>query len=81
MSQTIEIKPGGELATLINLFVVEPENQDELIAALEEGLEAFVSKQPGYIAAGLHKGMDGRHADRLFAVEKPAGRRGSPEES
>ena len=62
MTQTIDIRPSGELATLINLFVVEPKNQDELIEALKEGVEAFVSKQPGYVAAALHKGMDGRHA-------------------
>jgi quinol monooxygenase YgiN len=62
MTQTIEIKRGTELATLINLFVVEPQNQDQLIEALKEGLETFVSKQPGYVSAGLHKGMDGRHA-------------------
>jgi heme-degrading monooxygenase HmoA len=62
MSQTIEIQPGSGLATLINLFVVEAKNQDKLIEALKEGIETFVSKQPGYVAAGLHKGMDGRHA-------------------
>jgi len=62
MTQTIEIKPSTELATLINLFVVEPKNQDKLIEALKEGIETFVSRQPGYVSAGLHKGMDGRHA-------------------
>ena len=62
MTQTIEIKPSTELATLINLFVVEPNNQDKLIEALKEGIKTFVSKQPGYVSAGLHKGMDSRHA-------------------
>jgi quinol monooxygenase YgiN len=62
MTPAIEIRPSSELATLINLFVVEPKHQDELIEALKEGLETFVSKQPGYVSAALHKGMDGRHA-------------------
>jgi heme-degrading monooxygenase HmoA len=62
MTKTIEIQSSSELATLINLFVVEPNNQDKLIEMLKEGIETFISKQPGYVAAGLHKGMDGRHA-------------------
>ena len=56
----ITISPNREVATLINVFVVEPDNQDKLIQVLKEGTEALFSKQPGYISASFHKSMDGR---------------------
>jgi quinol monooxygenase YgiN len=56
----ITISSNREVATLINIFVVEPDNQDKLIQVLKEGTEALFSKQPGYISASFHKSMDGR---------------------
>ena len=56
----ITISPNRDVATLINVFVVEPDNQDKLIQVLKEGTEALFSKQPGYISASFHKSMDGR---------------------
>ena len=56
----ITISPNRDVATLINVFVVEPDNQDKLIEVLKEGTEALFSKQPGYISASFHKSMDGR---------------------
>ena len=56
----ITISSNCDVATLINVFVVEPDNQDKLIEVLKEGTEALFSKQPGYISASSHKSMDGR---------------------
>ena len=56
----ITISPNRDVATLINVFVVEPDNQDKLIQVLKEGTEALFSKQPGHISASFHKSMDGR---------------------
>jgi quinol monooxygenase YgiN len=56
----ITISPNRDVATLINVFVVEPDNQNKLIQVLKEGTEALFSKHPGYISASFHKSMDGR---------------------
>jgi heme-degrading monooxygenase HmoA len=47
---------------LINLFSVEPQNQEELITILKGGAETLLSKQPGYISAAIHQSQDGKHA-------------------
>lgn len=47
------------LVTLINVFHVEPENQQRLIDLLVEATEKVMSKQPGYISANIHRGLDG----------------------
>jgi heme-degrading monooxygenase HmoA len=57
----IEIKADDELLTLINLFNVEPQNQEELIKILKGGT-TLLSKQPGYISAAIHRSKDGKHA-------------------
>jgi len=56
----ITIRANGEITTLINVFVVEPEDQEKLIQVLKEGTEMLFSKQPGYISASFHKSKDGR---------------------
>ena len=56
----IKISPNREVTTLINVFVVEPANQEKLIQLLKEGTETLFSKQPGYISASFHKSTDGR---------------------
>lgn len=61
MTKMIEITPNSGLTTLINLFVVEPNNQNKLIETLKEGTETLLSKQPGYVSGSIHKGMDGHH--------------------
>ena len=56
----IIVSPSLEVVTLINVFVVEPGNQEKLIEVLKEGTEALFSKQPGYVSASFHKSKDGR---------------------
>jgi heme-degrading monooxygenase HmoA len=56
----IAIRAESDVATLINVFVVEPGDQDKLIELLKQGTETLMSKQPGYISACFHKGRDGR---------------------
>jgi heme-degrading monooxygenase HmoA len=57
----IEITPSNEIATLINLFNVEPKDQDELVNILEGGV-ANLSSQPGYISSSIHRSKDGKQA-------------------
>ena len=60
METTIRI--GSDVATLVNVFTVEPENQQNLVEVLKEGTEAFFSKQPGFISSTVHTSKDGRRA-------------------
>jgi quinol monooxygenase YgiN len=58
----VEIDADSEVFTLINLFNVEPKNQQELITTLKGGAETLLSKQPGYLSAAIHRSQDGKHA-------------------
>jgi heme-degrading monooxygenase HmoA len=58
----VEVNAGSEVFTLINLFHVEPGNQEELITTLKGGAETLLSKQPGYLSVAIHRSQDGKHA-------------------
>ena len=45
--------------TLINIFTVEPSNQQQLVELLTKASQDSVIKIPGFISAALHKSMDG----------------------
>jgi quinol monooxygenase YgiN len=45
--------------TLINVFTVEPADQQQLIELLTRATEDFVRHAPGFIAARLHRSLDG----------------------
>jgi quinol monooxygenase YgiN len=45
--------------TLINVFTVEPKNQQPLVDLLVEATETTMSRQPGYVSANIHKSLDG----------------------
>ena len=45
--------------TLINVFTVEPENQQRLIDLLTEITERSVCHAPGFLSARLHRSLDG----------------------
>jgi quinol monooxygenase YgiN len=58
MEMTIRANSG--VMTLINVFAVDPENQQKLVAVLKEGTETLMSKRDGYVAASIHVSKDGR---------------------
>jgi heme-degrading monooxygenase HmoA len=60
MEATIRI--GSDIATLVNVFTVEPENQQKLVQLLKEGTVSFFSKQPGFISSSVHASKEGRRA-------------------
>ncbi len=45
--------------TLINVFTVEPANQQRLIDLLTDATERSVRYAPGFISARLHRSLDG----------------------
>ncbi len=55
----IQISANGGVITLINVFTVEPTNQQRLVELLSEATEASVRQAPGFISATLLSGIDG----------------------
>jgi quinol monooxygenase YgiN len=45
--------------TLINVFTVDPLNQERLIELLTRATETSVRHAPGFISANLHRSIDG----------------------
>jgi quinol monooxygenase YgiN len=60
-STEIKISANSTVATLVNVFAVDPDRQKALIELLIEGTEAFFAKQPGFISASVHSSKDGGH--------------------
>ena len=56
---TTTISPTNPVLTLINVFTVNPENQQRLVNLLILTSERIMKKQPGYISANIHKSLDG----------------------
>ncbi len=48
------------MATLVNVFKVEPEKQDELAQILINATEQTMKHLPGFISASIHKSFDGK---------------------
>ncbi len=55
-----KISKDANLVTLINVFSVEPENQQLLVDLLVEATEEVMHKLPGFISANIHKSLDGK---------------------
>ena len=53
------ISKDQELLTLINVFTVDPENQNHLLNLLAKATEASVRHAKGFISASLHRSLDG----------------------
>jgi quinol monooxygenase YgiN len=53
------ISPSRKFVTLINVFTVEPANQERLLDLLTRATETSVRHAPGFISASLHRGLDG----------------------
>ncbi|RID93243.1 antibiotic biosynthesis monooxygenase [Gemmobacter lutimaris] len=49
-----DIRTGLQGQTVITTFELSPGTAQDLMEALEDAYRDFISKQPGFIAAGLH---------------------------
>lgn len=54
------IRADRAVTTLINVFTVEPADQANVLALLEDGVGSLFSRMPGWISTNLHKSRDGR---------------------
>src|SRR5215510_11098881 len=48
-----------QIVTLINVFTVDPANQQRLLDLLARATEGSVSRAPGFLSATLHRSLDG----------------------
>ncbi len=53
------IAENTDLVTLINVFTVEPSNQQQLLDLLARATDTSVRDMPGFISAALHRSVDG----------------------
>jgi quinol monooxygenase YgiN len=49
----------SRIVTLINVFTVDPPNQQRLVDLLTRATDGFVSRAPGFISSTLHRSLDG----------------------
>jgi quinol monooxygenase YgiN len=47
------------MIVLINVFTVDPANQQRLIGLLTRATDEFVRRAPGFISSTLHRSLDG----------------------
>jgi quinol monooxygenase YgiN len=52
-------EPEDSPVVMINVFTVEPENQQKLIDILTTATLGSVDQEPGFISATLHRSLDG----------------------
>jgi quinol monooxygenase YgiN len=55
----ITISKDNKVVTLINVFTVEPENQQRLVELLVEATERTMKSLSGFVSATIHKSADG----------------------
>jgi uncharacterized protein YndB with AHSA1/START domain/heme-degrading monooxygenase HmoA len=53
------ISKEAPLATVINVFTVAPEKQEQLAAMLAQTTQETVGKLPGFVSASIHRSTDG----------------------
>jgi quinol monooxygenase YgiN len=53
------ISTGNNYLTLINVFTVDPSNQQKLIELLTLATDGSVKQITGFISASLHRSLDG----------------------
>ena len=54
-----QITQDTDIVTLINVFTVEPRDQQQLVDALVEATQSNLNQFPGFISANIHKSLDG----------------------
>ena len=53
------ISRDARLVTFINVFTVEPTNQQRLVELLTQVTDSSVRHAPGFISSALHRSVDG----------------------
>ncbi|MQA86374.1 MAG: antibiotic biosynthesis monooxygenase [Streptosporangiales bacterium] len=62
------IRPTDGLMTLINVFTVAPEHQQELVDVLLDATERVMSRIPGFVSANIHRSDARTHMARAMQL-------------
>lgn len=54
-----QITQNSDVVTLINVFTVEPQDQQRLVDLLGEATESDIERMPGFVSANIHRSLDG----------------------
>jgi len=54
------ISTEDQVLTLINVFTVDPANQQKLIRQLQKDTAEVIRKLPGWVSSSLHASLDGK---------------------
>jgi len=66
------ITANSNLCTLINVFTVSAERQQELVDVLVEVTEQIIKDLPGFVSANIHKSIDGVRVTNYVQWESQA---------
>lgn len=58
-STSSTISAAQDVTTLINVFTVAPERQQDLVRLLDEATEEVMRHRPGFVSANIHASADG----------------------
>jgi quinol monooxygenase YgiN len=53
------IRAGSPVVTLINVFTVDPRDQQQLIETWQRSTEETIRHLPGFVSANIHRSLDG----------------------
>lgn len=56
---TAQIDAEAGLVTLINVFTVDPSEQQHLLEAWQQATDDVMRDQPGFVSATIHRSLDG----------------------
>ena len=57
VATTIDVD--APVVTLVNVFTVHPDRQEELVSALDRSSREVFLDVPGFVSANLHRSLDG----------------------
>jgi quinol monooxygenase YgiN len=60
MTRSLIVSTENKYLTLINVFTVDPANQEKLVDLLTKATEITVSQVKGFISSALHRSLDGK---------------------
>lgn len=60
MAKQLTVSTENKYLTLINVFTVDPANQEKLVGLLTKATETTVSQVKGFISSALHRSLDGK---------------------
>ena len=58
---TTTITTDSAVMTLINVFTVDPDHQQELVDLLIEATDTIMQHLDGFVSANIHRSQDGHH--------------------